>query len=390
MKTKKLYWERPSETEFEAELVEIRDGALVLDKTLFYPGGGGQACDRGLLKITEMELEVTGVTRDGDVILHHVGNYHGNLEVGDEVRGEINWSRRHALMKAHTGQHVFSGILKNTRGIETTSVLINPGMFSIELSREIVDGTLFDLMVSINRFCTSFHDVKSIILPRCDAISLYQERVRGAFSNEDPVRIIDIDDLEVACCGGVHVENAVEVGPIFVTRLKNGTSIRCVVGDGAISEICRVNSGILKLAERVHQDHSLVIETALNNWSSLKAMKGDVKRLGDRLLEFLSTRPEVTINGHAISVVEISLNKKMVAAKFKKFPWNSILIIINAPGKFMVYSSSKKATAKDIADMMLEKYGGKGGGNLNIAQGMLDAEPAREEILQTLRMYLED
>lgn len=126
--TKKLFWTHPYEKEFEATIIAVKKKGVVLDQTLFYPRGGGQSFDRGILKVGNLTFEVKDVLRKDDEIIHYIpSKYKIRLKVGDKVRGVIDWVYRYVLMKAHTSQHIFSAdILK--KDLETKG---DPNVYNI-------------------------------------------------------------------------------------------------------------------------------------------------------------------------------------------------------------------------------------------------------------------
>ena len=106
--TKRLYYEEPEQTKFDAKVVEVIDNKdesfeLILDRTLFYPEGGGQPSDIGIISSEDVKAKVTDVQIEGGIIFHSVDE---NIKVGSTVKGEIDSSRRRRLMRHHTATHI--------------------------------------------------------------------------------------------------------------------------------------------------------------------------------------------------------------------------------------------------------------------------------------------
>ncbi|MBD3186054.1 hypothetical protein GF325_04420 [Candidatus Bathyarchaeota archaeon] len=389
--TEKLYWEYPYAHTFVAEIVDIRENGLVLDRTLFHPESGGQSCDLGMLKVNEMELDVTRVSREDDgSILHHVTGVHGCLEVQDEVKGLINWDRRYLLMKAHTAQHVFSSIMLEEHDRNTTSVSITPGGFTARVNKH-VDGSMIEQIIeSVNHVLFTQHPVKNVVLSREEAIKKYGDIIRGLMSDEDPVRVIQVEDIEVTCCGGTHVKDTSEIGPIYLEGVKKGVKFTFLVGDDAISALARANTTVFELANHVNQDHARVLDTITGRLDKHEQLQDDLITVAQELLGMLATRPQRAINGFGVSILEIPLEKKVIAPAFSKFPWNSILVVLGDGGRFIVFSSAEDMPASGICNAFLETHGGKGGGNQKVSQGKMEQEPSPRVLFDTIESLLEN
>ena len=98
--TRKLYWEAPYEKEFTATVISIQNEGIILDQTLFYPYGGNQLSDNGVIKVNDVIYDVKKVTKQGDEIIHHISSQFINeFKVEDAITGKIDWKHRYGLMK---------------------------------------------------------------------------------------------------------------------------------------------------------------------------------------------------------------------------------------------------------------------------------------------------
>jgi len=112
--TETLYYSSPHKREFEAEVLRRRGDWVVLDRTAFFPEGGGQPADKGVLKSKTKEFEVLDVQKKEGVVLHKIEP--STLRAGQEVSGELDWKRRSAFMRHHTATHILLGALRNLLG----------------------------------------------------------------------------------------------------------------------------------------------------------------------------------------------------------------------------------------------------------------------------------
>ena len=109
--TKTLFWKNSYEKELEATILDRKTEGIILDQTLFYPGGGGQASDRGILKKGDLAFIVDNVIKQENEIVHHItSDFQDQLKIGDIISGKIDWEYRYGLMKAHSSQHIFSAV----------------------------------------------------------------------------------------------------------------------------------------------------------------------------------------------------------------------------------------------------------------------------------------
>ena len=229
--SKKLFWENAYDTKFSAKVVSIGEKGILLDKTLFYPESGNQSSDRGYLEINDHRFRVEKVTKEGEDILHHVSpDFKKKINIGDKVEGEIDWEFRYGLMKAHSSQHILSAIIKSKYNIDTVRANLNFEDVNLQLSQEISYDQLKEVLLEVNRICTSNNlkiNSKIVLHDEAEKIS---EKIRSIIPNESQVRLMEIEGLDLVCCGGTHVRNTSEIGEIFIYDFKKGTEIKFFCG----------------------------------------------------------------------------------------------------------------------------------------------------------------
>ena len=226
--TEKLYLkdiESAYHTMFDAKVIGIEGQKVILDRTLFYPIGGGQNWDTGTLLGPNGIQHVTEV-RGRDAVEHYIEEDH-QLEIGDEVRGSIDWERRHAHMRMHTAQHVVSGVayelfdgartVGNQINIETSRIDFKPISFDEE--------KLEALTTTSNTFLNNDIEVVSKTMTRNDInAQMPAERTNMDLvpSHVEELRIIKIGDMIDMCpCAGTHVRNLSEIGNMNIVGKKS-------------------------------------------------------------------------------------------------------------------------------------------------------------------------
>jgi misacylated tRNA(Ala) deacylase len=207
---------------FDAEVVEVdRDGGRVaLARTAFYPGGGGQPHDLGTLRTDSGLLTVTKVRKDQGRIWHWLDEPELPA-VGAEVHGELDWDRRHLLMRTHTALHVLCGVVWAEFGIPVTGGNMEPGKGRLDFPLESISVELGQrLEARINDELAAARQVVVEFLGR-DAADADPALIRTAANliprEIDPLRVIDIVGLDKQADGGTHVASTAEVGAVRVT-----------------------------------------------------------------------------------------------------------------------------------------------------------------------------
>ncbi len=205
-------------------VVEAVDGdGVVLDRTVFYPRGGGQPGDTGMLVFDGGEARVIDTVRRGGAV-HHVVD--GTAPApGTRVVARIDWDRRHLLMRTHTALHVLSAVIWRDFGAKVTGGNMEPGRarmdfeldsISVDFGREVEER--------LNAALSRGHEVTVRFLPRSEALAdpdLIRTKVSLIPDDVDPIRVIDIGTIDRQADGGTHVATTTEVGPVRVVKTES-------------------------------------------------------------------------------------------------------------------------------------------------------------------------
>jgi misacylated tRNA(Ala) deacylase len=216
--TELLYLSDSYAREFDSEVVEVVEGGIVLDRTAFYPGGGGQPADNGTLSDGATLWNVRQLKRVVGRLLHYVDG--SPPPVGAHLRGMLDWQRRYNLMRTHTAMHILCGVIWRDYRASVTGGNMEPLKgrmdFEFETMRQELVG---EIEQAVNVEVGAGRDVLVKTLPREEAfqipdlirtkISLLPEGIRQ-------VRTVEIVGLDLQADGGTHVANTREVGPLRV------------------------------------------------------------------------------------------------------------------------------------------------------------------------------
>jgi misacylated tRNA(Ala) deacylase len=209
--------------EFDVQVTDVVDGGVVLDRTAFYPGGGGQPCDLGKLTSEDGTWDVVKVKRVQGQIVHALDGE--SPPVGARVRGVLDWDRRYALMRTHTAMHILCGVIWRDYGASVTGGQMKPlhGRMDFEfehMHRELVN----EIEEKINVEVAAGRPVSTRILPREEAFQI-PDLIRTKINLLPPhitqVRVVEIEGLDLQADGGTHVANTSEVGTLRIVDYKS-------------------------------------------------------------------------------------------------------------------------------------------------------------------------
>lgn len=239
MTTEKLYYENCRLAVFPARVMECREReggfAVILDRTAFYPGGGGQACDTGTLG----GVKVTGMAEEEGKILHLCGR---PLTPGETVEGRIDWLPRFIRMQQHTGEHILSGLVHRTYGYHNTGFHMNLERIQVDFDGPIPPDALPELESAVNDAVWQNLPVKCYI-PGPEELENLSYRTKRVLPW--PVRIVEVPGFDRCACCGVHVACTGEAGPVKLwsaVPFRGGTRLEMSCGIPALNQLNAVYS----------------------------------------------------------------------------------------------------------------------------------------------------
>lgn len=219
MGTELLYLRDAYLRKFAAAVLDVRDCAVALDRTAFYPTGGGQPCDLGALA----KQPVTAVRKEGDTVWHSVEG--DPPAVGAEVSGEVDWERRHRLMRTHSAMHVLCGVIWNEWGKAVTGGNMEPleGRMDFEFG-PLPEGFAARVEHLIDEEIRADRPIEISFLPRAEALrddALIRTKVNLIPESVREIRVVDIVGLDKQADGGTHVRSTAEIGRLEVVKTES-------------------------------------------------------------------------------------------------------------------------------------------------------------------------
>jgi len=201
-----------------------RGPLVVLDRTVFYPGGGGQPADRGtfLRAADGRTWTVRAARKEGEEIVHELEPLDAEApRPGDRLEVDLDWARRHLLMRTHTALHALCGVVWRDYGAQVTGGNMEPGSARMDFEFERMNGDLVDAIeATVNAELARGREIRVNVLPRAEAFAipdLIRTKVNLLPPGISEIRTIEIVGLDLQADGGTHVASTSEVGRIRVT-----------------------------------------------------------------------------------------------------------------------------------------------------------------------------
>jgi alanyl-tRNA synthetase len=389
--TRKLYYEEPSAVDFEATVLDSIDGFVILNKTLFFPEGGGQPADTGFLTLVpkdENRVKVVDVQEVEGVLLHKIEN--GGISKGATVSGHIDTGRRNAHKKHHSATHIVIYAARKVLGDHIWQAGAQKGekraRIDITHFKRISDAERREIEMLANKMVMENKEIKASFMDRNEAEQRYGFRIyQGGVPIGEKIRIVRIGaDEDVQACAGTHFSRTGEVGPIKILRterIQDGIErIEYAAGEAAVEEIqaqeelIRKSASVLKVPP---EKLPSVVERFFEEWKQLRKenerLRGEIAELG---LERLERHAQEISDVKVIAAVLPDADTKelmKIASQLSNDNFLTILIGTRENRASAVSSVpaylTEKINAGVIIKRVCEVLGGSGGGTAMIAQG---------------------
>lgn len=390
LKTTRLYWEDSYLEEFEASVIARDAGGLrlYLDRTVFYPESGGQPCDTGWIN----GVPVREVVEEGESIAHVV-----ELPVlGDRVRGRIAWERRFDHMQQHSGQHLLSAVLLDLYGAPTVGFHMGDEVSTIDLGIS---------SLSWQQAVRAEQRANEIVVRNLPIRAVWEEAgslagLRRPVDREGPVRIVSIEGVDRAACGGTHVRATGEIGPILLRKLDRahgGVRVEFVCGlravrlaradHDALAAIARTLSTTLDRAPDLVAAQARMLEEAEK--ARRKLALELAQRRGREL--YAATKPDGSGMRCAIERLQGKLDEE-IRALAQGFCAGGRAVFLafaaDPPSMLLAVSGDSAWDAGRLLKQALGEVGGRGGGSAQMAQGGAPDAARLEEAVRKLAVAI--
>ncbi len=403
--TERLYYSDSHLIEFDARVIDVGERvsnwtAVTLDRTAFYPTGGGQPSDTGTLD----GARVVECVDEGDRVLHMI---HGPTPApGSVVRGRVDWPRRFDHLQQHTGQHILSQAFIKLFKAATTSfrVLEDSSEIDIDLKNPTLDGMERAIELANNVIWEDRHiNIRMVSAEEAAELMLRKESDR-----EGELRLIEIDGFDLTPCGGTHAHTTGEVGLIAARswqRAKGLTRIEFVAGRRALEDYRRANKTARAVAALFSAGRDDALKLAERLLLENKELHHRVRTLEEIATRFEAEELLASVRSESAGIPghpEVKIVNRIFAGRDPESLKQLAQALIAHPGTIALLGSGDKETARLVFARSTDSPGdmnalmrracsivdGRGGGKSDLAQGGGSAVERMAEAIETAQRDL--
>lgn len=369
----KLYYERPYRKTFEAKVLSCNPGKdglyeVVLDRTAFYPEGGGQPADTGKLG----EAAVLDVREDAKGIVHITD---GKVLTGSTVTGTIDWERRFTHMQNHSGEHLLSGIIHKHYGYDNVGFHMGKEEITVDFNGALSWDQIEAAETKANELIWENVSIQESY-PSKEELSLLEYRSKKELSGQ--VRIIEIPGGDVCACCGTHVNTTGEIGIIKVTGLMNykgGVRITMLCGKMALEDYRKKQKSVSGISALFSARPDEILEAAQKLKEEKLKRESRINQLVKELLE--KKVMEFPVSDQPLLVVERGLApaelRQYCTMLCEKNKGSIVLICSGEEDMYQFALGSSFADMRLLCKTMNSRLNGRGGGSAKMAQGTFHA-----------------
>lgn len=371
---KKLYYDSLYIREFEATVVSCEKGKkgyeVVLDQTAFYPEGGGQPTDTGVLG----GVKVLEVHEKGGMVTHYLENA---LETGAKVTGVIDWDNRFIHMQEHSGEHLVSGLIHARFGYDNVGFHMGAEEVTIDFNGLIEWDELMEIEKKANEIIWDNREIYADFPPK-EELDALDYRSKKELTGD--VRIVKIPGGDVCACCGTHVKRTGEIGLVkFLSMIhyKGGVRISLLCGKRAMADYEKKREEVQKISVMLSAKPSEIS-------GAVEKMKSEISRLQEKLSECYKGMIEQKVAEMKISDADVYVIEKEFGAQHLRQMVNRILeekkgktvlaLSGNKDGGFVYIMGSQSEDMRLLSRELNGKLSGRGGGSTQMAQGTFFAD----------------
>lgn len=372
--TRRLYYENVYKKEFEAKVLECREGKkgfqIILDESAFYPEGGGQPSDTGYLN----QIKVKEVHEKDGELLHYTDEA---IEPGTTVMGKIDWTRRFDLMQQHSGEHMVSGLVHEKYGYDNVGFHMGSDVITIDFNGILDDAEMAEIETLVNEKIWENAPVE-IFFPSREELESLEYRSKKELTGQ--VRIVRFPGCDTCACCGTHVSRTGEIGMVkllSVVKFRDGVRMEMISGRRVLNYLNMVNGQnhqiSVKLSAKMDKSAQAVARLQDENF----ALKGRVHTMEE---EMFSREAQKWSNAGNVLLFQEGMEadsvRKLADAVMQTCKGRCAVFSKNPDGSFKYAMGEIDGDLRQFTKEMNGALNGRGGGKPFFVQGSVQAAEA--------------
>ena len=368
--TEKLFYQDSFLREFSGTVLDCREDrgqwVVVLDKTAFYPEGGGQPADHGTLG----GVKVIDVREKNGEVLHFCD---GKVDIGAVVDGTIDWERRFDFMQQHSGEHIVSGILCGKFGCDNVGFHIGHELVTIDFNTELSTDNLIFVENAANQYIWGDHPIH-IDYPSPAELDALEYRSKKALTGQ--VRIVSWPEADCCACCGTHVKSSGQVGMVKLIscqKFRDGVRIEMAAGGRAlkwINQIAGQNTRVSQLLSAKPEETSMAVERLQRD---VYVLRGRVSELEER--DFIRKAEEFAGKGNVLLIEGAMAGESLrkLCGMVQEKCSGRCAVFAGSEGAYQYAVGQDGVDLRKLAKELNGKLNGRGGGKPEFVQGSVKA-----------------
>lgn len=371
LETVRLYYEDVYNKEFEATVLECKESKqgfqIILDRSAFYPEGGGQPYDIGYLN----DIKVLEVHEKDGELLHYT---EAPLEIGQKVKGSIDWERRFDLMQQHSGEHMVSGVIHEAYGYDNVGFHMGSDVLTIDFNGILDTVQMQEIEALVNKKIWENSKVE-ITYPSAEELKELPYRSKKELTGK--VRIVRFPGVDLCACCGTHVAYTGEIGMVkllSIVKFREGVRMEMICGKRVLDYLNMVDKQNHEISVKLSAKTEAVAKAVERLWEENFRMKGQMMRLEETLF---SEEAKKWKDAGNVLLFQVGLEsdgvRKMADMVMQSCGGRCAVFSKNEDGSYKYAIGEKEGDLRQMTKEMNQALKGRGGGKPFFVQGSVQA-----------------